>query len=108
MVPVISVRVADVPAAAAGAAAGAEEGEVEADVTLPSGRPQERLQLCLLWIYLLRPSTTMVAIWLQEQQLYFLPWLQEWLRLLLARLVAVASGEYTPLALRHGDPPLLY
>ena len=44
MVPVISVRVADVPAAAAGAAAGAEEGVVEADVTLPSGRPQERLQ----------------------------------------------------------------
>ena len=45
MVPVISVRVADVPAAAAGAAA--EEEGVEADVTLPSGRPQERLQLHL-------------------------------------------------------------
>jgi len=39
---------------------------------------------------------------------YYYLWLQEWLRLLLARLVAVASGEYTPLALRHGDPPLLY
>ena len=47
-------------------------------------------------------------LWLQKQQPYLLPWSQEWLRLLLARLVAVASGEYTPLALRHGDPPLLY
>ena len=70
MVPVVSVRVADLPpppagAAAAraaagaatgaeeeaGAAAGAEEGVVEADVTLPSGRPQEGLQLYLAWLY---------------------------------------------------------
>ena len=37
-----------------------------------------------------------------------MPWLQEWLQLLLAQLAAVASGEYIPLALRHGDcPPLL-
>ena len=34
---------------------------------------------------------------------YYYLWSQEWLRLLLARLVAVASGEYTPLALRHCD-----
>ena len=65
MVPVITVRVAGAPAAAAVAvpgvaagamAAGAEEGEagVEADVTLPSARPQARLQLLyLLWLYLL-------------------------------------------------------
>ena len=64
MVPVISVRVADVPAVAvaagaaaagaeeeAGVGAAAEEGVVEADVTLPSGRPQEGLQLYLAWIY---------------------------------------------------------
>ena len=53
MVPVISVRVADMPPAA-GAAAGAEEGGVEADVTLPSGRPQEGLQPYL-------PTLAMVA-----------------------------------------------
>ena len=50
MVPVITVRVAGTmaAAAAAGAAAGAaeeEEAGVEADVTLPSARPQVRLQL---------------------------------------------------------------
>ena len=49
MVPVITVRVAGtMAAAAAGAAAGAaeeEEAGVEADVTLPSARPQVRLQL---------------------------------------------------------------
>ena len=36
-----------------------------------------------------------------------LVWLQEWLQLLLTQLVAVASGEYIPLALRHGDRRLL-
>ena len=35
----------------------------------------------------------------------YLLWLQEWLQLLLAQLAAVASGEYIPLALRHGDCP---
>ena len=50
----------------------------------------------------------MVAGALLHSYTYYYLWLQEWLRLLLARLVAVASGEYTPLALRHGDPPLLY
>ena len=51
MVPVVSVRVAGAPpAAAAGVIAGAvpgasaEEAGVEADVTLPWGRPQERLR----------------------------------------------------------------
>ena len=51
MVPVISVRVAGVPAAAGAAAGVAEEaaGEgVEADVTLPSGRPQEGLTMTVL------------------------------------------------------------
>jgi len=50
----------------------------------------------------------MAAIWLQEQLYLLQLWLQEWLQLLLARLAAVASGEYTPLALRHGGPPLQY
>ena len=38
---------------------------------------------------------------------FYLLWLQEWLQLLLTQLAAVASGEYTPLALRHGDWRLL-
>ena len=55
MVPVITVRVAGAAAAAAGppaaAVAGAaeeEEAGVEADVTLPSARPQVRLQPAIL------------------------------------------------------------
>lgn len=71
---------------------------------------QELLQLYVLpWLqeqlYLL---CSMAAIWLQEQLYLLQLWLQEWLQLLLARLAAVASGEYTPLALRHGGPPLQY
>ena len=112
MVPVVSVRVAGAPPAAAagvmaGAVAGAaaEEAGVEADVTLPLGRPQERLQrLRSLWLYLpwrclLGQLTTLTVV------ILYLLWLQEWLQLLLAQLAAVASGEYIPLALRHGDCP---
>ena len=57
MVPVITVRVAGAAAAAAaGAAEEEEEAGVEADVTLPSARPQVRLQLLyLLWFYCLWP-----------------------------------------------------